>query len=123
MPTQTYQEISKGVNQTWYAHRERIPKREEIRIHETLFDRIKEKIQRNGLKLDKKLATTNIYDTQVYSVFGAKILINQLMLPHFECECILHIQPKYYLTISTRSRENLEAIAEKLGLPLEEIVQ
>lgn len=115
MPTETYHEIAKGVYRSWYVHREKLPKKQEIRIRQNLFDRIKETIQRNGLKLDsKKLISekANLYDTQVYVVYGAKILINHLILNHLECECILHIQPRDYLTISARSEKSLEARVE-----------
>lgn len=126
MPTETYHEITKGVYRSWYAHREKLPKKQEIRIRQNLFDRIKETIKRNGLKLDSKKfisERSNLYDTQVYVVYGAKVLINHMILGHLECECILHIQPKDYLTISAKNEESLEAIAEKLGLPLETQVE
>lgn len=123
MPTDTYNEEAKGVSKVWYVHKERLPSSQEIRIYQPAFNRAKERIRSNGLRISPiKITSEGLrsYNAQVYSVYGALILINELPFNKKNC-CIRHAQG--YLTIKAKDAKSLEDIANKLSLPLEKSLE
>ena len=121
MPTETYHEEAKGISKVWYVYREKIPNRKEIRIHPETFERVKEIIERNGLKLDPKIIpkNTNNYNLSIYILFDANILINKRVIDAV-CKCPKHVIPDSYLTITAKDMETLEKITSSLNLPSRE---
>ena len=119
MPTDTYQEESKGISRVWYVSIESIPSKREIRLHPETFEVIKGKIQRNGTELNARSIPkrTNTYITCIYSVYGARVLIQEIILTP-KCNCPQHITPQSYLTITARDIETLEKVTNSLNLPL-----